>query len=110
MNEDRIEMSRSERDRLKVMSLVLASQCTQVESARLMGLSERQVRRVQRKLDAGGGEALIHTHLSKAACSWSRLGPRTEPSGLSRGHLTGLCALNHNIASVNNRPLQSHPK
>jgi len=60
MNEDRIEMSQRERDRLKVMSLVLHKQRTQVEAGRLLGLSERQVRRLQRRLEAGGDHAVIH--------------------------------------------------
>jgi hypothetical protein len=60
MNEDRIEMSQRERDRLKVMSSVLKKERTQVEAGRLLGLSERQVRRIQRRLESGGDSAVIH--------------------------------------------------
>ena len=60
MNEERIEMSQRERDRLKVMSLVLKQERTQVEAGRLLGLSERQVRRLQRRLERGGDAAVIH--------------------------------------------------
>ena len=60
MNEDRIEMSQRERDRLKVMSLVLKKERTQAEAGRLLGLSERQVRRIQRRLESGGDAGVVH--------------------------------------------------
>ena len=51
---DRIEMSQRERDILKVMSGVLKGERTQAEAARLLKLSTRQLRRLQRKLEAAG--------------------------------------------------------
>ena len=45
MDGDRIVMSQRERDRLKVMSLVMTGERAQVEAGRLLGLSDRQVRR-----------------------------------------------------------------
>jgi len=60
MNKDRIEMSQRERDRLKVMTPVMSGERTQGEAARLLELSERQVRRIQRRLEAGGDTAIIH--------------------------------------------------
>jgi len=60
MSEDRIEMSQGERDRLKVMSAVMSGERAQVEAARLLELSERQVRRIQRRLEAGGDSAIVH--------------------------------------------------
>jgi DNA-binding Lrp family transcriptional regulator len=60
MEKDRIEMSQRERDVLKVMSAVLKGERTQVEAARLLGKSERQVRRIQRKLEAHGDAAVVH--------------------------------------------------
>src|SRR4051794_24358667 len=59
-NTDRIEMSQRERDVLKVMHGVLQGERTQAEAARLLDLSIRQVRRLQRKLEAGGDNALVH--------------------------------------------------
>lgn len=53
-------MSQRERDRLQVMSLVVKKERTQVEAGRLLGLSERQIRRIQRKLEAEGDVAIIH--------------------------------------------------
>ena len=60
MNEDRIEMSQRERDRLKVMAPVMSGRRRQREAARLLGLSVRQVRRIQRRLEAEGDGAVIH--------------------------------------------------
>ena len=49
-NADRIAMSQKERDVLKVLHGILAGQRTQAEAARLLRISVRQVRRLQRKL------------------------------------------------------------
>jgi len=57
---DRIEMSQKERDHLKVLHSVLDGQRTQVEAARLLRLSTRQVRRLQRRLQKQGDTALVH--------------------------------------------------
>src|ERR1700733_7901131 len=57
---DRIAMSQRERDILKVMNGVLKGERTQAEAARLLDLSTRQVRRLQRKLEAGGDQAIVH--------------------------------------------------
>lgn len=59
-HQDRVEMSQRERDVLKVMQGVLDGQRTQAEAARLLKRSVRQVRRWQRKLEAGGDAALVH--------------------------------------------------
>ena len=60
MDKDRIEMNQRERDRLKVMSLVIARERTQVEAGRLLGLSDRQVRRIHRRLEAEGDVGVVH--------------------------------------------------
>jgi hypothetical protein len=57
---DRIAMSQGERDVLKVMHAVLDGKRTQAEAARLLDLSVRQIRRIQRKLAAGGDAAIVH--------------------------------------------------
>ena len=57
---DRVEMSQRERDVLKVMQGVLEGKRTQAEASRLLKLSVRQVRRVQRKLHDRGDAALVH--------------------------------------------------
>jgi hypothetical protein len=57
---DRVEMSQRERDVLKVMQVVLDGKRTQVEAARLLKRSVRQIRRIQRKLETDGDTALVH--------------------------------------------------
>jgi DNA-binding CsgD family transcriptional regulator len=60
MQGDRISMSQRERDVLKVMSLVLSGKRTQIEAARLLGRSVRQVRRIERRLESQGDAAVVH--------------------------------------------------
>jgi transposase len=57
---DRIAMSQRERDRLRVLHSVLQGQRSQVEAARLLGLSSRQARRLLQRLQQGGDAALVH--------------------------------------------------
>jgi transposase len=57
---DRIAMSQPERDVLKVMHQVLAGILRQSEAARLLRLSVRQVRRIQRRLEKEGDQAVVH--------------------------------------------------
>jgi hypothetical protein len=57
---NRVAMSQRERDVLKAMQPVLEGKRTQAQAARLLGLSVRQVRRIQRKLEAGGDTKLVH--------------------------------------------------
>jgi hypothetical protein len=60
MNEDRIEMSQRERDRLQVMYPVLKGQRTQAEAGRLLGLTDRQIRRIQRRLEKEKDRGVVH--------------------------------------------------
>jgi len=53
-------MNQGERDVLKAMSLVLSGKRTQSEAARLLGRSERQVRRIQRRLEKLGDAGVMH--------------------------------------------------
>lgn len=57
---NRVAMTQRERDVLKVMQPVLDGQRTQTEAARLLKRSVRQVRRIQRKLEAHGDGSLVH--------------------------------------------------
>jgi hypothetical protein len=59
-SQDRIAMSQKERDLLQVMGPVLQGQRSQSEAARLAGLSVRQIRRIQRKLEQDGDAAVVH--------------------------------------------------
>ena len=57
---DRIEMSQRERDRLKVLHGVKAGQYSQAKAAELLGLTVRQVRRLQERLETQGDAGLVH--------------------------------------------------
>lgn len=67
MEKKRIEMSQRERDVLKVMAGVLKGERTQVEAARLLNRSERQIRRLARRIEAEGDEGVIHRLRGKAS-------------------------------------------
>jgi hypothetical protein len=60
MAEERISMSQSERERLKVLHQIEQGHWTQVEGARRLQLSSRQVRRLQRRIAAEGDRGVIH--------------------------------------------------
>jgi Helix-turn-helix domain len=59
-NPDRIPMSQKERDVLKILHAVQSGDRSQAEAARLLDLSTRQLRRLQRKLQAHGDQAIVH--------------------------------------------------
>jgi transposase len=73
---DRIEMSQRERDRLKVLHTLLDGKRSQVEAARLLRLSVRQVRRLQRRLQTQGDAALVHGLRGRP--SNRRIDPKTK--------------------------------
>jgi hypothetical protein len=55
-----IALSVRERDVLKVMAGVLSGQRSQVEAARLLDLTDRQVRRILRRLEKQGDKGAVH--------------------------------------------------
>ncbi len=58
--EDRIAMSQRERDVLKVLQSVVDEKRSQAEAARLLDMTARHVRRLQKRLEKEGDEALMH--------------------------------------------------
>src|SRR3990170_1344200 len=60
MREERIALSTRERDRLKVLHEVEQRHLSQVEAARRLRLSTRQVRRLERRVAAEGDRGVIH--------------------------------------------------
>jgi transposase len=57
---DRIAMSQRERDRLKVLHGVKEGRFTQAKAAELLGLTVRQVRRLQQRWQEQGDAGLVH--------------------------------------------------
>jgi transposase len=60
MEQERISMSRRERERLKVLHEVKAGHLTQVEAAKRMRLTTRQVRRLEHRVEEKGDQGLVH--------------------------------------------------
>jgi len=60
MEAERIELSAGERDRLKILQQVEEGKMAQVEAARRLQLSDRQVRRLQVRLRHEGDRGIVH--------------------------------------------------
>ena len=60
MEKELLEMSQRDRDVLRVMGPVLKGERTQREAGRLLRRSERQIRRIQRRLESEGDAGIIH--------------------------------------------------
>ena len=60
MGPERIELSQTERDRLKVLHELEQGHLRQGEAGRRLGLSERQVRRLLGQREARGDRAVVH--------------------------------------------------
>lgn len=60
METERIELSARERERLKVLQQVEEGHLQQVEAARRLPLSNRQVRRLQQRWRTEGDEGIVH--------------------------------------------------
>jgi len=58
--EERIELSQKERDRLKVLHAIEQGERTQVEAARQLRCSDRQVRRMLVRVRAEGDRGVVH--------------------------------------------------
>ena len=86
MEKELLEMNRREREVLKVMSLVLNGQRTQVEAARLLKRSTRQVRRIVRQLQAKGDGGVIHGLRGRPSNHAHKRSIRQKATGLYRRH------------------------
>lgn len=62
MHRELLELSHKELDRLKVVSDITQGRLTQVEAARLLGLSTRQVKRLVRRFREEGAPGLASRH------------------------------------------------
>ena len=81
-HEDRMVMSQTERDVLKIMEPVLQGKRTQAEAARLLKLTVRHVRRIQRRLESEGDGAVVHRLRGRA--SNRRLGEDVRETVLTK--------------------------
>lgn len=60
MEEDRITMSTREMERLKIVHKVMEKRLTQVKAAELMGVTDRQVRRMLQRVRERGERGIVH--------------------------------------------------
>lgn len=60
MREDIIRMSSREVKRFKIIQKVLEKQLRQVKAGELLGLSERQIRRMAKRVQAEGARGVTH--------------------------------------------------
>ncbi len=60
MGEERIELSARERERLKVLDEIQQGHLSQVEASGRLRLSTRQVRRLERRVEAEGDGGVVH--------------------------------------------------
>lgn len=82
-------MSQRERDVLKVLSNVRSRACTQVDAARLLGRSPRQVRRLLRRLERDGDAGIVHKLRGRASNNRTKPEIRTHALELVREHYAG---------------------
>ena len=83
MELERIELSAKERERLKVLQQVEEGRLKQIEAARRLDVSDRQVRRWQARLRSEGDRGIVHR--LRGRCS-----NRQIPEGRRRGVLRQL--------------------
>lgn len=69
MAEDIILMSFKEIERLRIIHKVLDKQVTQVKAAEILGLSERQVGRIVKRVRNGGDQSIAHRRRGQVAAN-----------------------------------------
>ena len=69
MLEDIILMSFKEIERLRIIHKVFDKQVTQVKAAEILGLSERQVGRIVKRIRDGGDRSIVHRSRGQAAAN-----------------------------------------
>jgi hypothetical protein len=82
-------MSQRERDVVKVMSLVLNGQRTGVEAGRLLGRSERQIRRIRRRVEKEGDAGVIHRLRGRPSNRRIKTALRSQTVSMCRKDLAG---------------------
>jgi hypothetical protein len=65
MGKDNIIMSRKELRRLPIIHKTIEKRLTQVKAAEMLDLCDRQIRRIIRKIEAGGNPAIVHGNRGK---------------------------------------------
>jgi transposase InsO family protein len=90
MSEREIRMSQRELHRLHVVGLTLEGRESVGKGATLLGISARQMKRLRRKMRAGGAEGLLHGNRDKPAWNKTRSERVQKVIDLARGRYHGL--------------------
>lgn len=89
MAEDRVILSEREQKRLMVLNRVLAGQWTRAQAAQVLGLSERQVRRLVGAYERAGAAALVHGNRGRQPAHALPAAVRERVLELARGTYAG---------------------
>lgn len=73
-------MSSQEIKRLELMRQLVDKTVTQVQVGEILGVSERQVRRLQRRYEASGAAGLVSGHRGKRRLTVAMTRPLNKPS------------------------------
>ena len=65
MRKDNITMSRKELRRLPIIHKTMDKRLSQVKAAEMLDISDRQIRRIIRKIEVGGDQSLVHGNRGK---------------------------------------------
>ena len=87
MEEERIDLSARERERLKVLHEVEQAHLRQVEAARSLRLSDRQLPRLLVRLRTAGDRGLMHVLRGRPPTA------RITSSGVLRGYLVDVAGI-----------------
>lgn len=89
MREDKISLSKREQKRAMVLNRVLAGQWSRGEAAEMLGLSERQVRRLLTNYEQEGPAALVHGNRGRPPAHALAAEVRERVLELARGTYAG---------------------
>jgi hypothetical protein len=90
MSEWELRVSQKDLHRMHVVSLTVDGRETVGRAARLLKISARQMKRLRRKMKAGGIEALLHGNRGKAAWNKTPADKIEQVVALARGRYQGL--------------------
>jgi transposase len=89
MDKDTITMSLREIDRIKVINRVLSKDITQIKAAEILGLSDRHLRRILRRVEEEGDRGVIHKGRGRRSARLMSEGDEDKVAGVIRERYVG---------------------
>jgi transposase len=90
MRQREIGVSQKELQRIHVVQLSIEGHQTVSEAAQVLGLSQRQLKRLRKKFKAGGVQGLVHGNRGKTAWNKTSKAKIEQVVGLAQGRYQGL--------------------